>query len=893
MKKNLKIISTNLLFLLSFLSSHSQFTHAGRGMYVDKFFRKTLNSAGIPVIDQNLSILGIPAKEDALLEYAKTNHFTYLVLYDIGNVLGDPTSEGYLCSFIEKAETRYCIEKIGIAGSCSGLFDNVAMMAPTPPYIFNTSSNAILQNPLSFVQNTYQPGDSLFYNSEAIKSFLRAMDFNDNCAYKIDVFVTEYEFWRDSDDECTSDKNISADNKFIRYQNLVIAMDATRDNYNATHSPHKVYTEAYTGYFDHNILFTYQAISSWLDGTYGPSNSFRRLDRINTHYYNLDGVATFYWNNTGYYLNRFLELCSSFSSPAQTYVHPIMSSEYMPWGAQSNYLGYWFNQNIHNNVFTAEKNWYNEWLSDAGNNVHSTTYGNVVHPGGVQWYTSSQMVGHLDNPVMFTSNSPVCIPTGQNGSFSFQYQGPIEQGLNFKFYITDAGGSGVQCGSTNSINWPAYDPATQSSIDLNDALGSCSLPVGDYEAHLELTYAGGCSTYVVPPVIISITNSGSIVAFPSTTVCQGNPVYLQASSSGGGTTTYQWYNGATLISGATSEFYAPNPSSTGVHNYSCEITSSVTGCSLSQLANAVAVTINTFPAATIIRQSTNLCNVTLQATPAGMTYLWGDGVTTSSTFTTGSSGIYSVNVSSAAGCSRTATYDYEKIHISLVDQPINSCFDQSTGSFTVHLFDGVTPYSLVWSGTQSGSASNLTLGDYTINNLSTGTYQVTVTDFNGCSRTLSTNPFVDENLQITATSSSTPSTCPNSNDGIATVTGAGGDGGPYTYLWTFNNSTSNSITGIPSGNYIVTITDGANCSMTTSVNVPFVNSTLIPTVSISPTSPICFGSSITFTAAASNQGSSPQFEWSTNGGTTWSSPSSNTIFTITSPIVGSNQSIQV
>lgn len=55
--------------------------------------------------------------------------------------------------------------------------------------------------------------------------------------------------------------------------------------------------------------------------------------------------------------------------------------------------------------------------------------------------------------------------------------------------------------------------------------------------------------------------------------------------------------------------------------------------------------------------------------------------------------------------------------------------------------------------------------------------------------------------------SSTPS-CVGGSDGTLTVTGAGGGGAPYTYLWS-NDSTTASITGLSAGSYTVTVTDAS------------------------------------------------------------------------------------
>ena len=181
-----------ILCFLLFVQASAQFTHTGRGMYVDKFFRISTNSAGEIVVDQVFSILSIAAKENAILQYAKDNHITYLVLYDLHRVFGNPTYEAYLCSFMEKAKTQYCIEKFGVASSCASMFDNVAFVSATPAFnssmkFFNGKEEHKPDDQFSFLKLEYKPGDSLFYLSEVNKLTLRMTSFNDSCPYKFDV----------------------------------------------------------------------------------------------------------------------------------------------------------------------------------------------------------------------------------------------------------------------------------------------------------------------------------------------------------------------------------------------------------------------------------------------------------------------------------------------------------------------------------------------------------------------------------------------------------------------------------------------------------------------------------------------------------------------------------
>ena len=163
------ILLSVAIFIVCISQICAQFSHPGRGMYVNKFFRTAVNSNGNLGVDQNLSILSVTSKEDALLQYAKDNHITYLVLYDLHRVFGEPLFETYLCSFIEKAKTQYCIEKIGVPSSCASMFDNVASAEATPPLVFRENDPPAYREKLGITQKSYKPGDSLFYLSEVVK----------------------------------------------------------------------------------------------------------------------------------------------------------------------------------------------------------------------------------------------------------------------------------------------------------------------------------------------------------------------------------------------------------------------------------------------------------------------------------------------------------------------------------------------------------------------------------------------------------------------------------------------------------------------------------------------------------------------------------------------------
>jgi ELWxxDGT repeat protein len=186
-----------------------------------------------------------------------------------------------------------------------------------------------------------------------------------------------------------------------------------------------------------------------------------------------------------------------------------------------------------------------------------------------------------------------------------------------------------------------------------------------------------------------------------------------------------------------------------------------------------------------------------------------------------------------------------------------SCYGGSNGTATVTADGGTTPYSYLW----SNNATTQSIG-----NLSAGTYTVTVTDGNGCTKT-SSYQVTQPATQLSVSMSTTSASC----NGSATATPAGGTS-PYTYLWS-NNATTQSITNVPAGAYTVTVTDANGCTIQGSVTI-VGNSTINPKASVVNVS--CYGlsnGSVTVTSA----GGTPPLTYNINGGAFQASPAFNNL----------------
>jgi len=136
-----------------------------------------------------------------------------------------------------------------------------------------------------------------------------------------------------------------------------------------------------------------------------------------------------------------------------------------------------------------------------------------------------------------------------------------------------------------------------------------------------------------------------------------------------------------------------------------------------------------------------------------------------------------------------------------------ACFGLSTGSIAMSISGGPAPY--VWSWTKSGGGTGNGTGTL-ISNLATGTYTVNVTAENGTGCGKSFIATINENPQITVSSSKTNLLCNSGASGSINLSVSGGSPA-YTYLWTGGATTQNR-TGLAADTYNVTITDSKGCT---------------------------------------------------------------------------------
>jgi gliding motility-associated-like protein len=240
------------------------------------------------------------------------------------------------------------------------------------------------------------------------------------------------------------------------------------------------------------------------------------------------------------------------------------------------------------------------------------------------------------------------------------------------------------------------------------------------------------------------------------------------------------------------------------------------------------------------------------------------GSMTPSTATGLSAGSYTVTVTdNNDGCVTTSVVTITQptqLQILISSTPA-SC-NQTNGSATATPQGGVSPYDFVWTDVNNVTiqTANNVAGSNTVNNIAAGTYNVIVTDANGCLANVS---IIVQGVpgNLANSTSNTSETCAGDCDGTATVNVNGGTA-PYSYLWSANaaNQTTPTAGNLCPGTYTVVFTDANQCS--DSATVTITGPPALTAVASANPATICIGQSSTLDCIpGGGSGSSYTFAW--------------------------------
>lgn len=463
----------------------------------------------------------------------------------------------------------------------------------------------------------------------------------------------------------------------------------------------------------------------------------------------------------------------------------------------------WSNGSTVSSISNLAPNTYTVTVTNQ-NSCSSTASFNITQPTVLD-----ATVSNVNNVTCFGGNNGSATVTASGGSPSYNYQ-----------WSNGSSGSGASNTQSN-LTAGAY------TVTVTDIL--------DCQKIVNFSISQGQQT------IISLGSQTNPPCFG-----QSNGVISINASGQSGGFGYLWSNGATT----------PQISNLAAGTYTVSVTNSV---------NCTATASYNITTPTVLQASFNVTNVTcnglnngiVTVSPTGgfgiYSYLWINEATTA-TISNQTPGTKTVTVTDGNGCTASFSATVSEpapLQTTVVNLVNASCTGATNGSITLATTNGIAPYTYVWS---NGSNAN------PLTNVTSGTYTVTVTDANVCSKI--ENFTLGSNASFTLTQGPvTNNTCFGGNAGVANVIQSPN----LTYLWS-TGASGTTISNLTAGNYTVTGTDQNNCQSTPLVvNIsqpPLIQSTLVASDTI-----VCPSDTTGFlTVALSGGTGSLSYVWS-NGDT--------------------------
>jgi large repetitive protein len=414
--------------------------------------------------------------------------------------------------------------------------------------------------------------------------------------------------------------------------------------------------------------------------------------------------------------------------------------------------------------------------------------------------------------------------------------------------------AGVVTGTTTGI----WSGGTGTFLPNNTTLNATYTPsaaelaAGSVTLTLTTTNNGSCPAMTDNVTITYPTFSSTITMGSTPVLCNGGSNGTATATVTGGFTpvTYSWNTTPVQTTATATGLIAGSYTVTVTDNIGCFNTATVT------------VT-QPFPLSSNTQQDNVLCNggssgsafVQVFGGTLPYSYLWSPSGSTAATASGLADGTHTVTITDGNGCTHQSSVVISQppaLALTVTNTPV-SCFGGSNGTATATVTGGTTPYTYLWSNSSTGQIAT---------GLIAGTYNLTVTDLNGCQITGSTT--ITEPTALIASVNTTNVTCFSFANGTASAVVSGGTPG-YTYNW--NPGTGSSVNSLAPGSYTVVISDLNSCQ----TFVPFtITQPTQLTLALATNTPVsCFGGSDGTASVAANGGTPGYtYSWSPNVGTT-------------------------
>lgn len=496
------------------------------------------------------------------------------------------------------------------------------------------------------------------------------------------------------------------------------------------------------------------------------------------------------------------------------------------------------------------------WPYDA--NTCSGIQGNTLAPVSCNWNGMCTGITGMADPGNLPAGAdqsdfeyPISVNTGDQFIVCFSNFSSASTNVPLDFF----GSAQVTCGSTTNpticygdtaeivafdgVSW-TWDSSPGAFIGTN-ATGDIAYvnPTVTTDYNVTITYNDGSTTSATATVTVLPQLTATVSETPETCTGTDDGAITVTMTSGSAPYTYD-LSGPSSASNATGTF---NNLSAGT--YTITVTDA-DGCTHQETA-----TVNTGPACCSMVLSVTTtdidcfgnCNGSVSVDTTGTngpgTIQWFNGGTaipgaTGLTVTNLCAGTYSAEVTDAL-CTITVTGSVaEPTELLVTSNGTDlSCNGDNSGQLVLNATGGTTPYSYSIDNGASNQASE------TFTGLAAGTYDIVITDDNGCSA--STLDILTEPFALNVSTSVVDNTCNQVNspcDGEISATVQGGTA-PYNYVWSVSG-TGSSISDLCAGTYTLTVVDENSCSEMVS-NIAVAEPSAVIINSAIATQPLCNG----------------------------------------------------
>lgn len=533
--------------------------------------------------------------------------------------------------------------------------------------------------------------------------------------------------------------------------------------------------------------------------------------------------------------------------------------------------------------------------------------------------TASVNVGSItataSNGGTICAGNALSLTSGPSGAVSYSWSGPngftstqqnpvisnatTDASGAYQVTITTSGGCSSVASTTATVNTsPNASIATNSPICVGQTLTLEALPTGmtsyswsgpnnftstnrtpsitnaqannSGNYNVTMTNSFGCSRSATASVTVS-GNLAVTLTPNKTNLCQSEALTIAASPSN--LTSYVW-SGPNGLTNNTATVNIASVVTANSGTYSVTATNA-SGCSGTASVN---ITVNANPAVTI-NSNAPICEgntLNLTGGPSGLTsYSWfgPNGFTstlqnpTIPNTTTANTGGYTLVGTNAAGCSTTVNTSLNILAAPAATAGSNSPICTGQTLELTSLPNSAASYSWSGPGNFTSSLQNPTRSNATT--AMSGTYTVTITGTNNCSKTATVSATVNASLQVTASVNS-PLCSGGSIQLSATPISASAYSwsGPNNFTSNQQNPVINNISATQNGTYTITVTNAGGCTGTATVNVTVGNSV---TAGATINSPLCEGATLNLSATPAGL----SYSWSGPNGFTSSQQSPN------------------